>query len=413
MHSWKKKLVVSQLALACTLAITSQANATTYNTWTYYDNPTTALDWSNMDLPGTVDGNYVNYSGFVYYNNTNGDFDTTFNGDTVNGAISTYYLNHDFTDGTTNQLNISNSLIHGSITSMLPMGESSDGHYVYQFSEYGTDRVIDDNWHDGDVFTLNIANSTIDDDYEGLYFTDSYLNGDVTKYTNETFRTPAGEGEEYAGLFANGGVGLGLAVNLDVESNINISNNSRVAGISLTQGNTVNNTYTTESHTWDNNISVIDSTVTSGSVTTLEDSGFYGNSAEPSDYSGKGGANDVALYFSDSAASNYSMKNNVYFSNSTLLGDVVFASTFNANFYPHGHDSNADGVLDTNGGWADDSLNVDELNITLDNGSKWVGSATTSANVDVDSTVSTDWYDVTGNSLYPVDLPPRLDTTLS
>ncbi|MDU9082581.1 autotransporter outer membrane beta-barrel domain-containing protein, partial [Escherichia coli] len=206
---------------------------------------------------------------------------------------------------------------------------------------------------------------------------------------------------EYAGLFANGGVGLGLAVNLDVESNINISNNSRVAGISLTQGNTVNNTYTTESHTWDNNISVIDSTVTSGSVTTLEDSGFYGNSAEPSDYSGKGGANDVALYFSDSAASNYSMKNNVYFSNSTLLGDVVFASTFNANFYPHGHDSNADGVLDTNGGWADDSLNVDELNITLDNGSKWVGSATTSANVDVDSTVSTDWYDVTGNSLYP------------
>ncbi|MFK8466561.1 autotransporter outer membrane beta-barrel domain-containing protein, partial [Escherichia coli] len=178
-------------------------------------------------------------------------------------------------------------------------------------------------------------------------------------------------------------------------------NNSRVAGISLTQGNTVNNTYTTESHTWDNNISVIDSTVTSGSVTTLEDSGFYGNSAEPSDYSGKGGANDVALYFSDSAASNYSMKNNVYFSNSTLLGDVVFASTFNANFYPHGHDSNADGVLDTNGGWADDSLNVDELNITLDNGSKWVGSATTSANVDVDSTVSTDWYDVTGNSLYP------------
>ncbi len=253
----------------------------------------------------------------------------------------------------------------------------------------------------GGQSTLNIANSTIDDDYEGLYFTDSYLNGDVTKYTNETFRTPAGEGEEYAGLFANGGVGLGLAVNLDVESNINISNNSRVAGISLTQGNTVNNTYTTESHTWDNNISVIDSTVTSGSVTTLEDSGFYGNSAEPSDYSGKGGANDVALYFSDSAASNYSMKNNVYFSNSTLLGDVVFASTFNANFYPHGHDSNADGVLDTNGGWADDSLNVDELNITLDNGSKWVGSATTSANVDVDSTVSTDWYDVTGNSLYP------------
>ncbi|WP_243418615.1 hypothetical protein, partial [Salmonella enterica] len=45
---------------------------------------------------GTVDGNYVNYSGFVYYNNANGDFDQTFNGDTVNGTISTYYLNHDY-----------------------------------------------------------------------------------------------------------------------------------------------------------------------------------------------------------------------------------------------------------------------------------------------------------------------------
>lgn len=29
----EKKLVVSQLALACTLAITSQANAANYDTW--------------------------------------------------------------------------------------------------------------------------------------------------------------------------------------------------------------------------------------------------------------------------------------------------------------------------------------------------------------------------------------------
>lgn len=95
---------------------------------------------------------------------------------------------------------------------------------------------------------MNIANTTIDDDYEALYFTDSYKDGDVTKHTNETFDTSEG-----------------VAVNLDVESNINISNNSRVAGIALSQGNTYNETYTTESHTWDNNISVKDSTVTSGS----------------------------------------------------------------------------------------------------------------------------------------------------
>jgi hypothetical protein len=40
MQTWKKKLVVSQIALACTLAIASQANAkdisgTTYNTFGY------------------------------------------------------------------------------------------------------------------------------------------------------------------------------------------------------------------------------------------------------------------------------------------------------------------------------------------------------------------------------------------
>lgn len=40
MQTWKKKLVVSQLALACTTAIASQANAkdisgTTYNTFGY------------------------------------------------------------------------------------------------------------------------------------------------------------------------------------------------------------------------------------------------------------------------------------------------------------------------------------------------------------------------------------------
>ncbi len=66
MHSWKKKLVVSQLALACTLAITSQANAATndisgqtYNTFHHYNDATYADDvyydgyvgWNNLDWP--------------------------------------------------------------------------------------------------------------------------------------------------------------------------------------------------------------------------------------------------------------------------------------------------------------------------------------------------------------------------
>ncbi|MCV5655550.1 hypothetical protein OFN54_29895, partial [Escherichia coli] len=40
-----------------------------------------------------------------------------------------------------------------------------------------------------------------------------------------------------------------------------------------------------------------------------------------------------------------------------------------------GYDTNNDGVADTNGGWSHDNDNVDELHLTLDNGSKWVGDA--------------------------------------
>lgn len=91
MHSWKKKLVVSQLALACTLAITSQANATTndisgttYNTFHHYNDATYA------------DGVY--YDGYVGWNNYatdsyyNGDIYPVINNARVNGVISTYYL---------------------------------------------------------------------------------------------------------------------------------------------------------------------------------------------------------------------------------------------------------------------------------------------------------------------------------
>lgn len=91
------------------------------------------------------------------------------------------------------------------------------------------------------------------------------------------------------------------------------------------------------------------------------------------------------------------MKNNVYFSNSTLIGDVAFTSNWNANFDTIGHDSNGDGVADTNLGWADDNLNVDELNLTLDNGSKWVGQAT----FDVETIYPANMFDVATNSLTP------------
>lgn len=80
-----------------------------------------------------------------------------------------------------------------------------------------------------------------------------------------------------------------------------------------------------------------------------------------------------------------------------LMGGVVFSSTWNANFYPNGHNSNDDGVLNTNGDWADDSLNVEELNTNLDNGSKWVGAAEFS----YDAIGSAQMYDVAINNLEP------------
>ncbi len=76
--------------------------------------------------------------------------------------------------------------------------------------------------NDGDVFTLNTSNSTIDDDYEALYFTDTYLSGDdgtTTKTTNESFYTA-----------------LGVAVDLNVEKAISILLIISCCGIALSQG---------------------------------------------------------------------------------------------------------------------------------------------------------------------------------
>lgn len=144
-------------------------------------------------------------------------------------------MNHDYATDSDNTLNITNSNIHGSITSKLPFGYWSitpasidpvtGAVTPRMYNGYTYDNgttITDTNWYDGDVFTLNISNSTIDDDYEALYFTDTYLSGDdgtTTKTTNESFYTA-----------------LGVAVDLNVESNINIANNSRVAGIALSQG---------------------------------------------------------------------------------------------------------------------------------------------------------------------------------
>lgn len=236
MHTWKKKLVVSQLALACTLAITSQANAstdisgTTYTTFTHYN------DASHVDD--------VYFDGYVGWNNYgtdsiyNGDIYPVINNATVNGVISTYYLDDGLsTNGNYNSLTIKNSTIHGMVTSECMTTDCTN--------RTGTDYYYD-------RLAMNVINSTIDDNYEHYTYNGTY--NDVADTHVVDVYNP------------------GTAITLDQEVDLSITNNSHVAGITLTQGyewediddNTVI-TGVNSGEVFNNTIAVTDSTLTSGS----------------------------------------------------------------------------------------------------------------------------------------------------
>ncbi|MBY7352048.1 autotransporter adhesin EhaB [Escherichia ruysiae] len=355
MHSWKKKLVVSQLALACTLAITSQANAATndisgqtYNTFHHYNDAT------------YVDGVY--YDGYVGWNNYaadsyyNGDIYPVINNATVNGVISTYYLDDGISTNTNaNSLTIKNSTIHGMI-------------YSECMTKDGCADRANDYYHDR--LALTVDNSTIDDNYEHYTYNGTYNNAADTHVVDV--------------------YNIGTAITLDQEVDLSISNNSHVAGITLTQGyewediddNTVS-TGVNSSEVFNNTITVKDSTVTSGSWTDEGTTGWFGNTGNASDYNGKGwNADDIALAVIAHPAADNAMQTTATFDNSTLMGDVFFSSNFDENFFPHGRDSyrDADGDVDTNG-WD----GTDRLDLTLNNGSKWVGAAMSAHQIGVDT----------------------------
>lgn len=353
MHSWKKKLVLSQLALACTLAITSQANAATndisgktYNTFHHYNDATYADD---VYYDGYVGWN--NYAADSYYN---GDIYPVINNATVNGVISTYYLDDGISTNTNaNSLTIKNSTIHGMIYSECMTTDCVDR--------------ADDYYHDR--LALTIDNSTIDDNYEHFTYNGTYNNAADTHVVN---------------VF-----NIGTAITLDQEVDLSISNNPHVAGITLTQGyewediddNTVS-TGVNSSEVFNNTITVKDSTVTSGSLSDEGTSGWFGKTGNASDYNGKGwNADDIALAVIAHPAADNAMQTTATFDNSTLMGDVFFSSNFDENFFPHGRDSyrDTDGNVDTNG-WD----GTDRLDLTLNNGSKWVGAAM-SAHLTVDT----------------------------
>ncbi|ELN3689028.1 autotransporter outer membrane beta-barrel domain-containing protein, partial [Escherichia coli] len=166
-------------------------------------------------------------------------------------------------------------------------------------------------------------------------------------------------------------------------------------GITLTQGyewediddNTVS-TGVNSSEVFNNTITVKDSTVTSGSWTDEGTTGWFGNTGNASDYNGDGwNADDVALAVIAHPYADNAMQTTAKFDNSTLMGDVFFSSNFDENFFPHGRDSyrDADGDVDTNG-WD----GTDRLDLTLNNGSKWVGAAMSAHQVDLGSDIGTD-----------------------
>ncbi|MEZ2574420.1 autotransporter adhesin EhaB [Buttiauxella ferragutiae] len=381
MHSWKKKLVVSQLALACTLAIASQANAasndisgTTYNTFVHYNDSTFA------------DGVY--YQGYAGWNNYstdsvyNGDIYPVINNSTVNGVISTYYLDDGISTNTNNNsLTIANSTIHGMVTSECMTSECVDG----RTTDYVYDRLA-----------LTVDNSTIDDNYEHYTYNGTY-NDAADSHVVDVYN-------------------MGTAITLDQEVDLTIKNNSHVAGITLTQGyewediddNTVS-TGVNSGEVFDNTITVTDSTVTSGSWTDEGESGWFGNTGNASDYSNTATPDDIAIAAIANPYADNAMQTTVNLSNSTLMGDVVFSSNFDENFFPNGADSyrDTDASVDTNG-WD----GTDRMDVTLNNGSKWVGAAMSVHQVDTDGDGVYDAYasgtdetaaliDITANSLWP------------
>lgn len=372
MSSWKKKTALSRLALACSMAIAAQAAVAATN-----DISGTAYETFVHDP--IAYSNHIGYTGYVGWDHDadgyyNGNIYPVINKAVVNGIVSTYYLD-DGVDGTANTLNISNSTIHGMITSQCMTVECTDGDYNRDYYQ--------------DTLQLTVDNSTIDDTYE-------HYDYDVTTdgvRDHDTYNT----------------YGLGNAITLGQEANVVIQNNSHVAGITLGQGYWWDDGVTNSPEIFTDTLTVKDSVVTSGAYSELDKDGFYGQSARPSDYSSSAYLNkdDVALAVIANPNSDNSMQTTATFDHSTLTGDVIFSSNFDQNFYAHGYDSNGDGVRDTNG-WDDQ----DSLSLKLDNGSKWVGAAASLRMVDSDGNgvydsyargtdATGDLYDYAANSIWP------------
>ncbi|MFQ8717801.1 MAG: hypothetical protein ACLR9W_06470, partial [Enterobacter hormaechei] len=101
------------------------------------------------------------------------------------------------------------------------------------------------------------------------------------------------------------------------------------------------------------------------------------------------------------------MQTTATFDHSTITGDILFSSTFDNNFYENGDpatDTTEDGVYNpTTNGWD----GTDKLDVTLTNGSKWVGAAQSSveaigtAQMYGQGYSNVDWHALAPNSIWP------------
>ncbi|KAI3491690.1 hypothetical protein L1887_43791 [Cichorium endivia] len=300
MQTWKKKLVVSQLALACTLAIASQANA--------------------KDIPHRE------------------------------CVISTYYLD-DGINGRANALSISNSTINGMITSECMTSSCADG--------LDTDGT---NHSQYDRFSLTVDNSTINDTYE--HYAYDVVNGENTeRHYLDTYN-------------------LGIAIPWTWSPILLSRIIPHIAGITLTQGyQELDNTpydgiegVANSSKVFTDTLVVKDSVLTSGAYSDLGTSGFYGQTAKPGDY-------DHCHVRSLHRYWRYSVLQHL---RQQLLSERRIRQT----------DTTDDGIYNpTTNGWD----GTDKLDVTLTNGSKWVGAAQSS--VEAIGTAQINGH-VTGEAVY-------------
>lgn len=232
---------------------------------------------------------------------------------------------------------------------------------------------VDDYYYD--CLVLIVDNLMIDDNYE-YYIYNGIYNNVVDIYVVDVYN-------------------IGMVIILDQEVDLFIINNFYVVGIMLIQGyewedidDNIVSIGVNSSEVFNNIIIVKDFIVIFGLWIDEGIIGWFGNIGNVSDYSGKfnfvivdidgdGVVDSIIVSWDDVVlvVVVYLNVDNVMqiivdFSNFILMGDVIFFSNFDENFFLCGVDSycDVDGEVDING-WD----GIDCLDLILNNGSKWVG----------------------------------------